>query len=287
MNDMEKNTPVEDAGARDVARQLVRAMMQVTGWTASRLAVEAGLAASTLNRFMNHDVKHTLKFTTLSRLLLTSLARLNQRIEIDNSLTDSEIEAVLPLMERFDIDLEMVAGRFAADHPSDKFWRIDTLRNKIRSLTGADADDGNAVDDLPPDDGNGRPPGPYGFDLPVLGAAKGGEDALFFDNGTVHEHIRRPPNLEGVDNGFAVYMVGDSMEPRYFAGEFLYANPNRPPVRNCFVIVELADGQGLVKQFIKFDDAALHLHQFNPAKDLEIGKNRVRSVHRIVGTGEP
>jgi len=123
-------------------------------------------------------------------------------------------------------------------------------------------------------------------DLPVMGAVRGGMDGLFFDNGKVMETVNRPANLIGVGNAFAVYAVGDSMEPRFFAGELLYVNPNRPLSRGCFVAIEMQDGQGLVKQFLRQDDASITLHQFNPAQDLIIAKSQIKNLYRIVGSSE-
>jgi phage repressor protein C with HTH and peptisase S24 domain len=41
-----------------------------------------------------------------------------------------------------------------------------------------------------------------------------------------------------------------------------------------------------VKQFVKQDERQLILHQLNPAKDLKITSDQVRTVHRIVGSSE-
>jgi phage repressor protein C with HTH and peptisase S24 domain len=76
------------------------------------------------------------------------------------------------------------------------------------------------------------------------------------------------------------------MEPRYYAGELLYVNPNRPLTRNCFVAVELADGQGLIRQFVRRSEDEVVLHQFNPAKDLHLKAGNVRKIYRITGAVE-
>lgn len=281
-------TPALDS-SREAARETVRVMMRVTRWSASKLATRSGLAASTLNRFMNKDVKHTLKFSTLSRLLVTALARLNERLLTAPRVADADVEAVIPLIGQFGIDLEREAERVAREADDDPFWNLDTVAERIVAVTGDEARRAAATDASFAAAGfaDSGAVAVRGYDLPVLGAAMGGDNSLFFDNGAIHERIRRPPNLDGVRNAFAIYMVGDSMEPRYFAGEFLFVNPNRPPARNCFVVVELGDGQGMVKQFIRRDDTILHLRQFNPDRDFEIEYEKVRSVYRIVGTGEP
>ncbi len=127
---------------------------------------------------------------------------------------------------------------------------------------------------------------PMPRDLPVLGAAKGGADGFFFDNGKVNEMTGRPVNLLGVQNAFALYTAGDSMEPRFFAGELLYINPNRPLSKGCFVAVELLDGQGLVKQYIKSNDQTIVLHQFNPDIDIVLKRSEIKNIWRIIGSAE-
>lgn len=128
--------------------------------------------------------------------------------------------------------------------------------------------------------------GGSGRDLPIMGAVRGGSDGFYFNEGEPKEYVRRPPLLEGVANAFALYVDGDSMEPRYFAGEILYVNPNRPVTRGCFVAVELADGQGLIKQFLRRDDNQVLLRQFNPAKEIPIPASQVKHIYRITASGE-
>jgi SOS-response transcriptional repressor LexA len=125
-----------------------------------------------------------------------------------------------------------------------------------------------------------------GRDLPIMGAVRGGSDGFYFNEGEPKEYIRRPPLLDGVANAFALYVDGDSMEPRYFAGEILYVNPNRPVTKGCFVAVELADGQGLIKQFMRRDDHQVLLRQFNPPKEIPITAGQVKHIYRITASGE-
>lgn len=130
------------------------------------------------------------------------------------------------------------------------------------------------------------PPAALSRDLPVMGAVKGGSEGFYFNEGEPKEFVTRPSGLDGVANAFALYVDGDSMEPRYFAGEILYVNPNRPVTRNCFVAVELQDGQGLIKQFVKRSDDTVVLRQFNPAKDLRLAAGTVKRMYRITGASE-
>lgn len=121
-------------------------------------------------------------------------------------------------------------------------------------------------------------------DLPVMGTVTG--DGFHFVQGEAKEFVERPANLKGVFNALALYMDGDVMEPRYFAGELLYVNPNRPLTRNCFVAVELADGQGLIRQFLRRSEDEVVLRQFNPAKDMHLKAGNVKKIYRITGAAE-
>jgi phage repressor protein C with HTH and peptisase S24 domain len=123
-------------------------------------------------------------------------------------------------------------------------------------------------------------------DLPVMGTVKGDGDGFLFVQGEAKEFVERPANLKGVLNALALYMDGDVMEPRYYAGELLYVNPNRPLTRNCFVAVELADGQGLIRQFIRRSEDEVVLRQFNPAKDQHLKAGNVKKIYRITGAAE-
>lgn len=123
-------------------------------------------------------------------------------------------------------------------------------------------------------------------DLPVMGAVKGGSEGFYFNEGEPKEFVARPSGLDGVANAFALYVDGDSMEPRYFAGEILYVNPNRPITKSCFVAVELQDGQGMIKQFVKRSDDTVVLRQFNPSKDIRLPTRDVKRMYRITGASE-
>lgn len=53
---------------QEQARSYVRDVLKATGWTSTELARKAGLAPSTLNRFLNQEVKHTLSSRSLAKI---------------------------------------------------------------------------------------------------------------------------------------------------------------------------------------------------------------------------
>jgi phage repressor protein C with HTH and peptisase S24 domain len=131
-------------------------------------------------------------------------------------------------------------------------------------------------------------------DLPVMGRAAGGGLADWYEMTGEVDRVERPPALEAVTNGYALFMSGTSMEPRYYAGETIYIHPDRPITRDCFVVVQLYpenDGDavvGLVKQFIRRSDHKIVLRQLNPPDSplIEYPMKRVKAIHRIVLGGD-
>lgn len=123
-------------------------------------------------------------------------------------------------------------------------------------------------------------------DLPVNSAFREGWDGFWFVTDEAKEFVERPANLRGVANAFALYVDGEAMQPRYFAGELLYVNPNRPITPNCFVAVEFHDGRGLVRQFLRRSHDAIFVRKLNPDKEEKLPAPDVKRLFRITGAIE-
>ncbi|HMB75813.1 MAG TPA: S24 family peptidase, partial [Kiloniellaceae bacterium] len=118
-------------------------------------------------------------------------------------------------------------------------------------------------------------------DVEVRGVAVGGEDAGFAFNGEVIDYARRPPGLIGSRNVFAIYVVGESMAPRYDEGDMVFVHPGRPPRPGCDVIVELHGKDGepgacYIKRLQRRTPTRLVLSQFNPAREIVLPLQKVR-----------
>jgi phage repressor protein C with HTH and peptisase S24 domain len=147
------------------------------------------------------------------------------------------------------------------------------------------------VKDSPPRNAELGGPARFGARIPAYGQAVGGRDGEFILNGNRIIDVLAPPSLQGVPDAYAVYVVGDSMEPRYFAGEAVFVNPRLPVRRGDFVVAQIAveDGEpphAYIKRFVARDARILRLEQFNPRKALEFPVRRVISVHRIIMGGD-
>lgn len=127
-------------------------------------------------------------------------------------------------------------------------------------------------------------------DVPVYGQAVGGDDGEFVLNGEKLEDVFRPPSLSSVIDAYAVYVNGNSMEPRYFDGEVVYVNPVKKARRGDFVVAQIRDNEretimAYVKRFVRWNERELVLFQFNPEKELKFQARDVISVHLAVMGG--
>lgn len=122
--------------------------------------------------------------------------------------------------------------------------------------------------------------------IPIRSGARGGTDQeMFLEDGPIG-YTSRPSNLAGVRSAYAIYMVGDSMVPRYEPGWLLHINPFKPPTRGRDVVVYKEGQVVLIKQFIGWEGDALVLGQLNPPDTLRIPRAQVRECHLVVGTDQ-
>lgn len=128
--------------------------------------------------------------------------------------------------------------------------------------------------------------------IPAYGQAMGGKHGEFVLNGNKIADILAPTSLVNVPDAYAVYISGDSMEPRYYAGEVAFVHPHLAFRKGDYVVAQiLTEEEGdsaplaFVKRFVSIDDRRLRLEQHNPKKTLEFPRKRVKSVHVILMAG--
>jgi phage repressor protein C with HTH and peptisase S24 domain len=109
----------------------------------------------------------------------------------------------------------------------------------------------------------------------------------------VIDYIRRPPAIASRRNIYALYIQGNSMEPRFRQGELVYVDPNRPPQGGDDVIVQLCDelggGEvvvGIVKEFVRRTASSVDLRQYMPELTFSVPSTRVKAVHRVIPLNE-
>jgi len=134
--------------------------------------------------------------------------------------------------------------------------------------------------------------GEWPRDVPVLGTVRGGIGGDFEMSGTVVDRVRRPPGIASARNVFALFVDGESMEPRYVRGDLIYVNPSRPAAPGDDVVVEMyaADGEhggaAYVKQLVSRSPVKVVCRQHSPAGLVEYDATKVRQVLRIMRLAE-
>lgn len=128
-------------------------------------------------------------------------------------------------------------------------------------------------------------------DVEVLGVAVGGDDGVFAFNGSIADYVRRPPGIAAADQIFGLYVVGDSMAPRFEDGDLIYVHKGRRPAVGHDVVVELhgRDGQAgqcFVKRLLRRTGERVVLRQFNPDREIEFPTTQVRQIYKILTTAE-
>lgn len=144
-------------------------------------------------------------------------------------------------------------------------------------------------------------------DVPIMGTATGA--ALEIQgNGDVARieeielqdvigYARRPPAIDSNRKAYALYIAGDSMEPRYRGGDLVYVDPRRPAMIGDDVIVQLVGDvrpdadpgevrHVLVKQLVRNTAAHVELCQFNPPVTFKVPKSKVHAIHRVIPLSE-
>lgn len=170
----------------------------------------------------------------------------------------------------------------------DMFVRQGVQGGAVLQLAGIDAGQNASARTTP-----SAPPRPVNLnaanaqrDLPVNSAFREGWDGFWFVTDEAKEFVERPANLRGVANAFALYVDGEAMQPRYFAGELLYVNPNRPITPNCFIAVEFNDGRGLVRQFVRRTHDAIFVRKLHPDQEAKLPAAEVKRIYRVTGAIE-
>lgn len=133
---------------------------------------------------------------------------------------------------------------------------------------------------------------PMPKDVPVMGTAACSlvEGAFQLDNNII-DYVRRPIGLSTAKDVYALYVEGDSMEPKFIAGDLVFVHPGRPAHINSLVVVQYMkeDGgypQAMIGVLHKRTSEVVEIQKYNPEAIVRIDARTVQFVHRIVSNNE-
>lgn len=128
-------------------------------------------------------------------------------------------------------------------------------------------------------------------ELPVRGTAFGSALNGFEISPNVIEYVDRPPGLEGVDDAYAIYVVGDSMIPRHNPGELRFIHPYRMYKAGDSIIIQIKNHQSApieayIKAFKRVSNDDVVAEQYNPQATLQYRKNTIYAIHKVMTENE-
>lgn len=116
----------------------------------------------------------------------------------------------------------------------------------------------------------GLPPPP----VPVFRAPSHGE---------VIDWAPRHPLQYAVRDAYALYVTDEDMQPRYYRGETVYVHPAKPVMSGSDCVVEMKNGDVLLRRLAQKSGDRLTVQQFNPSKLVEIPLDDVAGLYSIIG----
>jgi phage repressor protein C with HTH and peptisase S24 domain len=120
--------------------------------------------------------------------------------------------------------------------------------------------------------------------IPIVSWAQAGPDGYFTDShivGSGYGEINRPYDVTD-PQAYALIVSGDSMAPKYEAGDILVVSPNRGAQIGDYAVVKLIDGSVMAKR-VKEKNGSFTFESVNPDYEpIVCRKEDVVFMHRIV-----
>lgn len=121
--------------------------------------------------------------------------------------------------------------------------------------------------------------------VPMYSVVEGGDGSIV-TSWDVVQYVRRPEELQGVRDGYGMYVVGESMEPLFKRGHKVFADPHAPPRADDPVLLFQNEiGQptkGLIKVLLRPLPSAWKVEQFNPRKKFALSRGQWPVCHVVV-----
>ncbi|KZK85738.1 MULTISPECIES: XRE family transcriptional regulator [unclassified Pseudovibrio] len=130
------------------------------------------------------------------------------------------------------------------------------------------------------------------FTVPVFGSLSGGNEDYLEATGEYLDHIPAPRSLMDVAGAYALYMPGNTMEPRYLEGEALFVNPKKLPRAGEYAAIQHVKDTGaeehLVIQVGRYEgiEKGKRVFSRHNGENLKIPAEKMRAMQKVIATGE-
>ena len=125
-------------------------------------------------------------------------------------------------------------------------------------------------------------------DVPVMGtAACNTDNGLFKLDSSIIDYVHRPPALLMTKDIYALYVEGDTMEPRFNAGDLVFVHPHKPVRIGDSVVVQIAKTidepiEAMIAVLAKRTSHEVVLKKYNPEKIINFDNANIVSIHKIL-----
>ncbi len=120
--------------------------------------------------------------------------------------------------------------------------------------------------------------------LPVRSAARGGEgQEMFLSDGPL-DHIPCPDQLRGNKNAYAIYVVGTSMQPKFWQQQILLVNPDITAKAGDGVVITRHDGSVQIKEWVSGNQEQVMLREYAPVERVfAVPRHAIQDLHTVIG----
>jgi len=243
-------------------RKLIRAMMTLTGLTASGLAKAAGLTPSTVNRFMHKSVAHSLSQRTMLALMTEAFSRLKD--EKQANINRDALELLVPLLAMYQQGMLEIAPEL-----KKTFDMLNSLTwpPPIISSPFVASDKSSEQNQMP-------------VVLTITTSINVTEGNFV----SAPMHTVKPAYLHEDPHAFALLMPDDSMMPRFDSSDMLYVSPSRTlEGLKADVVLEPKTGGFNIGQLLALTSESVILGKLFPNSNEVYDRMSLRGIYRIVG----
>lgn len=131
--------------------------------------------------------------------------------------------------------------------------------------------------------GNSNEPASPKDKIPLYGyAAAGNGERIALVNNQIIDWVDAPPYSTVSGEIAAIRILGESMEPRLFAGEEILIARGLSPARGKDCVIEFHDGSAVVKTYERSRDGRVFARQYNPEQLIDYSADEVKKIHAVI-----
>lgn len=136
-----------------------------------------------------------------------------------------------------------------------------------------------------------EPPAAFGKSVPIYGRAAGSRDGAVHAEPQIIDWAPCPPGVTDVRDAYALWVMNDSMKPRFRHGDIVFIEPHRAVRPGDDVVIQIrpADSNTVetwIKEFVGYRGDDIVAWQHNPPQEVIFKRSQVAEMQRIIPINE-